>query len=111
MEVSSSSMKVARVTVRAMTQGLIAGRDLGVGVESSFGGAGGATAGAVATGGSKTASLAKVDRPFPLPQQADVSGGVADLYMTTVLYPASDVLRRRGGSDIFFFEELPFRIF
>jgi len=64
MEVSSSSMKVARVTVRATTQGLITGRDFSLGVESSFGGAGGATAGA-ATGGSKTASLAKVDRPFP----------------------------------------------
>jgi len=95
-------MKVARVTVRAMTQGLIAGRDLGVGVESSFGGAGGATAGAVATGGSKTAWLAKVDRPFPLPQQADVRGDVTGLYMTIVLYPESDVLREREGSGISF---------
>jgi hypothetical protein len=85
-------MKVARVTVRAMTQGLMTGRDFGLGTESSCGGAGGATEGAVATGGSKTAWFAKVDRPFPLPQQADVSGGVADLYMTTVLYPESDVL-------------------
>jgi hypothetical protein len=65
MEVSSSSMKVARVTVRAMTQGLMAGRDFGLGVESSFGGAGGATAGAVAAGGSKTAGFAKVTVPFP----------------------------------------------
>jgi hypothetical protein len=65
MEVSSSSMKVARVTVRAMTQGLMTGRDFGLGVESSFGEAEGATAGAVATGGSKTAGLAKVTVPFP----------------------------------------------
>jgi len=72
-------MKVARVTVRAMTQGLIVGRDFGLWVESSFGWVGGATADAVAAGGSKTASLAKVDRPFPLPQPADVSGGVIDL--------------------------------
>jgi hypothetical protein len=27
------------------------------------------------------------DRPFPVPQQADVRGGVMNLYMTTVLYP------------------------
>jgi len=74
-------MKVARVTVRAMTQGLMMGRDFGPGAESSFGWAGGATAGAVATGGSKTAWLAKVDRPFPMPQQADVSGGVTQIYI------------------------------
>jgi hypothetical protein len=65
MEVSSSSMKVARVTVRAMTQGLMTGRDFGLGVASSFGWVGGAAAGAVATGGSKTAWLAKVTVPFP----------------------------------------------
>jgi hypothetical protein len=73
-------------------------------VESSFGWAGGATAGAVATGDSKTASLAKVDhRPFPLPQQADVRDGVTQIYIvTTILYLGSDVLRERRGSDIFF---------
>jgi hypothetical protein len=74
-------MKVARVTVRATTQGLMIGRDFGLEVESSFGWAGGATAGPVATGGSKTAWFAKVDRPFPLPQQADVSGGVTRIYI------------------------------
>jgi hypothetical protein len=79
------------------------GRGFGLGAESSFGGAGGATAGAVATGGSKTTWLAKVDRHFPLSQQAGVRGGVTGFYMTTVLYPESDVLKGRGGSEIFLF--------
>jgi hypothetical protein len=70
-------MKVARVTVRATTHGLMMGRDFGLGVELSFGLAGGATAGAVETGGSKTAWLAKFDRPFLLPQEADGSDGAA----------------------------------
>jgi hypothetical protein len=58
-------MKVARVTVRAMTQGLMTGRDFGLAGESSFGVDGGATAGAVAAaGGSKTAWVATVTVPF-----------------------------------------------
>jgi hypothetical protein len=94
-------MKVARVTVRATTQGLMTGRDFGLGVESSFRPAGGVAAGA-APGGSKTAWFATVDRPFPLPQQADVRDDVTGLYMTLVLYPESDVLREREGSGISF---------
>jgi hypothetical protein len=47
-----------------MTQGLITGRDFGLVGKSGVGGAGGATAGAVAMGGSKTAWLAKVTFPF-----------------------------------------------
>jgi len=77
------------VTVRAMTQGLMMGRDFGLGIDSGFGaeggGAGGATAGAVPMGGSKTAWLANLTDPFPC---LDGQMGVAasQIYMTTVLY-------------------------
>jgi hypothetical protein len=47
-----------------MTQGLMTGRDFGLGAESSFGVDGGAVAGNVATGGSKTAWLANLTDPF-----------------------------------------------
>jgi hypothetical protein len=43
---------------------LMTGRDFGL-AEPGFGVAGGATAGSVATGGSKTTWLAKVTVPFP----------------------------------------------
>src|SRR5205823_992313 len=49
--------------------------------------------------------------PFPCLKQADASDGITDLYMTTVLYPESDVLRGPEGSGISFFEEPAFRIF
>jgi hypothetical protein len=96
-------MNVARVTVSAMTQGLMMGRDFGLGADWIFGLIGGATGGAIATGGSNTAWLAKVGRLFPLPQWADVRDDVMDLYMTIVLYPQSDVLRWPEDPDIFDF--------
>jgi hypothetical protein len=97
-------MNVARVTVRATIQGLMMRRDFGLVAGRAFLWIGGATAGIVATGGSNTAWLAKIGRPFPLPQRADVSGDVTDLYMTIVLYLQSDVLEGPGGSDICVFE-------
>src|SRR5271170_7506412 len=106
MDVSSSSMKVARVTVRATIQGLMMGRDFGLETGRAFLWIGGPTAGIVATGGTNTAWLAKVGRPFPLPPWADASGDVTDLYMTIVLYPKSDVFEGPGGSDIFVLERI-----
>ena len=75
MEVSSNSMKVARVTVRAMTQGLMAGRDFGLAAALVFGLGGfpgglleSSLVGSAVTSSSsvKTAWLAKERPPFPV---------------------------------------------
>ena len=79
MEVSSSSMKVARVTVRAMTQGLMMGRLFGLAAgrfelagDSTWGPAGGVIS---------STAVAKVWPSLSLSQQIGVGGDRHEIYI------------------------------